>query len=128
MLGWLSKLLGNDSPERKRFRRRELKLAAMENLWPMPRRSELFPVSDAQLAQDERWVEQKRAWVREQNDPSIREAYEGWLQWVEQGIARNREENRTGNHKRELDARWTGYQKEMESARGVAKIIPSPPR
>src|SRR5206468_2064700 len=64
------------------FDNEDLSRAALENLWPLPSPSAIFPKTDAQLADYKVWVDTKREWVKTLKDRQVRSAYEDWLDYV----------------------------------------------
>lgn len=106
----------------------DLRRAALDNLWPIPQFNETFPEDEAALQRGEKWVAEKRAWVKTLTDKRVAEAYDGWLRHVESGIARNRKENLT--HAREKEHQQWESRTDEESRRSaeLAKTLPKPPR
>lgn len=129
MAGFLALLFGcSDAAPQDGPSNDDLQKAALHNLWPIPRASKWYPKSDAELDQQQRWVDEKRAWVATIEDRRIRDAYAGWVDYVEKNIAENREENRTQAAANERAASRARYDAERRRGYDLAPTLPKPPR
>lgn len=106
----------------------DLRRAALDNLWPLPSPSALFPESEAALDSYQRWVDEKRSWTTTIEDRRVRAAYDGWLDHVERCIMENREENRTHARAKQSEVFWEKHQAESRRASALATTLPKPPR
>ncbi len=106
----------------------DLNRAAMHNLWPLPSASKYYPQSEESLDSAQRWVNEKRAWANTLPDRKTRNAYIGWIDYVQGRINENREENRTHAAAKESAARSAKYDAEYRRGVDLAPSLPKPPR
>ena len=109
-----------------RVSNRDLELAALENLTPLPFASEYIPQLDADLDQIQVWIDAKRKWMENVADRRVRRAYRGWIDFLQTEVNANRKENRTHGEQKAFEKRWRKYVDEYDRGRQVAKVISRP--
>jgi hypothetical protein len=84
----------------------------------------LYQYSQADIDRERAKITQVRQWAVTQ-PPSVRRAYEYWLEYYEHGVDEAQEELNTGREKRKMDAYIRRMDEESGRARSVN--IPKPP-
>lgn len=106
----------------------ELQAAALHNLWPLPSFNDVYPKSELELAEGDAWCARTREWANTLEDAHVKRAYLGWVEYVEHGIAENREENRTHKHRREFDQWRAKSDAASKRATALASQLQKPAR
>ncbi len=104
----------------------ELRIAALRGLGNPDYGSSLYPRSEAFLNNQQQWIDRTRQWVSTLTDKRVASAYIGWLDFYQNKLNENREENRTHVRQKEEEARRIQRKKECARVRDIE--IPTPPR